>query len=294
MAIRKEHDPFERTLNGRIASAADKASHLKKEFLEHSGFRKKNGRMSLRGPAFIMAVLAIGPTIGVTTDDPIPEIPHPSTIMDENLAGAHNDLRSYVYTEIGQQAAYVLLQEEGRYELYTSPNTSPGSFSTSFSLVSDAALATDIIENYIIPNLSAGEVHEEARGFTGYDHLEFCPILSEPFLGEEDGLIDRIITCNPYAENTDEWVEDKLDNNQAFWQHAAENITVTNYGFSADEIEARALEQENAPNTPLEQGFLYSMYLLLAGAGAAGIGAVTSNARRKRDEHYANKTSSPR
>jgi hypothetical protein len=282
MAIRKEHDPFEKSAAGIIANTADAVGNVTRSFLTQAGFRNQRGRLGLKGPLLVVAALGAGQVIAPFTPD-ASDIPAPSTINDIAISGVFNDLNSYVYTEVGNQAAYVLLKEDSRFELYMSPNTSQGTFSDAFTFVEDANQAQNMIERHIIPNLEAGVVHEEADNFTGYDHLEFCPLISEPSSDEETGNISRSISCNPYPENTDDWVAGKLSDNEAFWQDAAQNISVTSYGFSAAELETTTQVE---PLSQGQQGLLYTLYMLGAGAGFAGVGTAVSAARQKRENYY--------
>lgn len=268
------HDSKEyRSLSARSVRTIDKVQGAVGNYFDHLSGYDGGGGLVKRGLLFGVAPAAVGAIAGLFM------VPGgPSAPIDPDVSGSGLLNRTYAYQayEAHNNTHYLLLRDQGRYELYQYV-----SGRSRDELISDYTVARQIVEDMV--RLTGKTLAENTALFAHTDRVRVkmwqCDGLTEA--AQDGGQVFRTEKSCSNVEGTGAGLREQYTLANAFWSRALVNMTAENYGPAAGNIhtlQPRAPDAFAPVSELAEKGGLIGLSLWF---GIAGIGAGTTALRRR-------------
>lgn len=276
MADKRTDSAWHNSKTAKTLRAIDASGRALSDYWQHLTLHR--GARGAIGVSLALGVssLALGTATSIATYEPDPNVKPIS--IDADISGKGLLNRAYGYEKHGN-SAYLLIHDEGRYQLY---EWSAARERNEF--IADFDIAKDIIGEISAAYTSSLETIDWNRSGDFNSEMYACSTIKDPVV--DDGEIVRYEANCPVVKGDLDALKIHYERAEGFWSEAGESMTTDNYGH--EDGLPKLVKPENN-ETSLSNSLNYAVDYGLAGLSGwlllAGFGTGVSSLRRREEKH---------
>ncbi len=268
MADHKHDSPEYRSAAARTVRAIDGAQNAGRDYFNHLSGHEGVGGFVKRGAIIGAASTVLGLGTFLVT---VPGTPLPPADFDVSGHGLLNRAYAYQNYESMGDVGYLLLRDEGRYELYQWVRSRNRN-----ELIEDPAIARQIISEMAALTQNTLNTFDFDRTDSFKIKMYQCDTIYDPVM--VDGETVRYEGSCPMVQVNGSSARAHYQRAATFWNGALESMTADNYGPAGD---VPNVVRPETDASILEYVTGFALGGLAGWAGFAGIGAGVAGMRRR-------------